>query len=34
MALGGGSLWGGARNLADLGGLPTQDGSKTRTGRV
>jgi len=34
VALDGGSLWEGARNLADLGGLPRQDGSRTATGRV
>jgi protein-tyrosine phosphatase len=31
---GGGSFWEGAQNLSDLGGLPTRDGSQTRTGRV
>lgn len=30
----GGPLWEGARNLSDLGGLATCDGSLTRTGRV
>ena len=34
MNAGGGAVWEGARNLSDLGGLPTQDGSQTRTGRV
>lgn len=27
-------IWEGARNLADLGGLPTADGGRTATGRV
>jgi len=34
MKPGGDSLWEGARNLSDLGGLPTRDGSQTRTGRL
>ena len=34
MDLPSGPVWEGARNLADLGGLPTRDGGKTRTGRV
>lgn len=34
MTSGHGPLWDGARNLSDLGGLPTRNGSQTRTGRV
>ncbi len=34
MDRGGSPVWEGARNLADLGGLPTRNGSETRTGRV
>lgn len=29
-----GPLWDGARNLSDLGGLPTRDGNQTRSGQV
>ena len=34
MNVGGGSVWEGARNLADLGGLPTRGHSQTLSGRV
>ncbi|HEU5037325.1 MAG TPA: tyrosine-protein phosphatase [Nocardioides sp.] len=34
MNLGGDAVWEGARNLADLGGLPRRDGTETVTGRV
>ena len=30
----GGAAWEGARNLSELGGLPTRSGSQTRAGRV
>lgn len=34
MESGGNPAWDGARNLADLGGLPTMNGSQTKTGQV